>query len=285
MGGAPGLGYRLGVWPVPASPAVGDLVREWRQRRRLSQLDLACEAEISTRHLSFIETGRVAPEPRDGAAPRRAARRAAARAQPAAGRGRLRAAYSRERPLDDPALDAAREAVELVLRGHEPYPALAVDRHWTLVAANAAVAPLLAGVAPGAARSRRSTCCGSSLHPRRPRAADRQPRRVARASARAAAPAGRRRPATRCCARCSTSSRRTRRPRATRGRPRRRATTPASSCRCSSSRRRARCVLQHDHGLRHAGRRHAVRARHRGVLPGRAATAERLRAVPRTESR
>jgi len=53
-----------------------------------------------------------------------------------------------QRPLDDPALAAAREAVALVLRGHEPYPALAVDRHWTLVSANAAVAPLLAGAAP-----------------------------------------------------------------------------------------------------------------------------------------
>ncbi len=51
-------------------------------------------------------------------------------------------------PLDDPALGAAREAVELVLTGHEPYPALAIDRHWTLLMANRAVAPLLAGIAP-----------------------------------------------------------------------------------------------------------------------------------------
>lgn len=53
-----------------------------------------------------------------------------------------------ERPLQDPALEAARRAVDLVLRGHEPYPALAVDRHWTMVAANGAVPPLLAGIAP-----------------------------------------------------------------------------------------------------------------------------------------
>ena len=51
----------------------------------------------------------------------------------------------RERPIADPALAPARKAIELVLKGHEPYPALAVDRHWTLVEANTAVAPLLAG--------------------------------------------------------------------------------------------------------------------------------------------
>jgi transcriptional regulator with XRE-family HTH domain len=125
---------------------VGDLLREWRQRRRLSQLDLALEADISTKHLSFVETGRALPS-------RDMVIHLADRLEiPLRERNRLlvAAGYApvfRERPLGDPALDAVRRAVDQVLAGHEPYPALAVDRHWTLIAANAAVAPLLAGVA------------------------------------------------------------------------------------------------------------------------------------------
>jgi transcriptional regulator with XRE-family HTH domain len=126
---------------------VGDLLREWRQRRRLSQLELALEAEISTRHLSFVETGRSVPsrdmvlhlaEQLEVPLRERNALLVAAGYAPVFG----------ERPLSDPALDAARAAMDLVLTGHEPYPALAVDRHWTLVAANRAMAPLMAGIAP-----------------------------------------------------------------------------------------------------------------------------------------
>jgi transcriptional regulator with XRE-family HTH domain len=125
---------------------VGDLLREWRQRRRLSQLDLACEADISTRHLSFLETGRSQPS-RD-----MVLHLAEYLEVPLRERNLLlvAAGYAPvfpERSLSDPALAPARQAVDLVLAGHEPYPALAVDRHWTLVAANKAVAPLLAGVA------------------------------------------------------------------------------------------------------------------------------------------
>jgi transcriptional regulator with XRE-family HTH domain len=128
-------------------PAVGHLIREWRQRRRLSQLDLACEGDISTRHLSFVETGRSTPS-------REMVLHLAEMLDvPLRERNRLliAAGYAPlfpERALDDPALDAAREAVQLVLRGHEPYPAIAVDRHWTLVAANGALGPLLSGIAP-----------------------------------------------------------------------------------------------------------------------------------------
>lgn len=124
---------------------VGDFLREWRQRRRLSQLDLALDAEISTRHLSFMETGRAMPS-------REMVLRLAERlAIPLRERNALliAAGYApvfAERKLDDPALQAARRAMELVLSGHEPYPALAVDRHWNLVAANKALPPLLAGV-------------------------------------------------------------------------------------------------------------------------------------------
>jgi transcriptional regulator with XRE-family HTH domain len=126
---------------------VGNLLRKWRERRRLSQLDLATEAEISTRHLSFLETGRSQPsremvlrlaEQLDVPLRERNALLIAAGYAPA---------YN-ERSLDDPALQSARKAVGLVLAGHEPYPAIAIDRHWTLVASNNAVLPLMAGADP-----------------------------------------------------------------------------------------------------------------------------------------
>ena len=126
---------------------IGDQLRMWRQRRRLSQLELACDADISARHVSFLETGRSQPS-------REMLLRLAERlAIPLRDRNPLLLSagfapvYS-ERRLDDPVLQQARKAMELVLAGHEPYPALAIDRHWSLVSANAAVAPLLSGVAP-----------------------------------------------------------------------------------------------------------------------------------------
>jgi len=124
---------------------VGDLLREWRQRRRLSQMDLALDAEISTRHLSFLETGRSRPS-------REMVLNLAERLDvPLRDRNLLlhAAGYASvfpERPLDDPALKVARQAIDQVLAGHEPYPALAVDRHWTLMAANAASQRLMADV-------------------------------------------------------------------------------------------------------------------------------------------
>ena len=127
--------------------AVGDRIRAWRGRRRLSQLDLALDAEISARHLSFIETGRSRPS-------RAMLLRLAERLRlPPRERNALLVAggfapASPARPLDDPALAAARQAVDKVLAAYEPFPALAVDLHWNLVAANGGVAPFLAGVAP-----------------------------------------------------------------------------------------------------------------------------------------
>jgi transcriptional regulator with XRE-family HTH domain len=126
---------------------VGEQLRAWRSRRRLSQLDLALDADISARHLSFLETGRSRPS-------RTMLLRLAERlAIPARDRNLLLVAAGfapalPERSLDDPALAAARRAVELVLKAHEPFPALAVDRHWQLVAANAGIAPFLVGAAP-----------------------------------------------------------------------------------------------------------------------------------------
>lgn len=126
---------------------VGTHIRTWRTRRRLSQLDLALDAEISARHLSFIETGRSRPS-------RAMLLRLAERLRiPPRERNVLLVAGGfapalPARPLDDPALAAARRAVEQVLTAYEPYPALAVDLHWNLVAANAGVGPFLADCAP-----------------------------------------------------------------------------------------------------------------------------------------
>jgi transcriptional regulator with XRE-family HTH domain len=128
-----------------ATRPVGDLLREWRQRRRLSQLDFSVEAEISSKHLSFLETGRSQPSRE------MLLHLAELLDVPLRERNTLLVAAGfapmfSERPLQDPALQAAREAVELVLKGHEPYPAIAVDRHWTLLASNRAAHYLLTGI-------------------------------------------------------------------------------------------------------------------------------------------
>ena len=124
---------------------VGEHLRQWRQRRHLSQLDLAGDAEVSTRHLSFVETGRAAPS-------RDMVLRLAERLNvPLRERNIMLVAAGfapafPQRALDDPALKNARSAIDLVLRAHEPNPALAYDRHWNLVSANRMVIPLLVGV-------------------------------------------------------------------------------------------------------------------------------------------
>jgi len=125
----------------------GDHLRHWRQQRRLSQLDLALDAEISTRHLSFVETGRASPS-------REMLLLLSERLEiPLRERNHLLLAAGfaplyAERSLDDPAMASARVAIEVLLKAHEPFPALAVDRHWQMVLANAAVAPLIGDVAP-----------------------------------------------------------------------------------------------------------------------------------------
>jgi transcriptional regulator with XRE-family HTH domain len=144
-GRAAPVGYPGAMPTTTETP--GDLLREWRQRRRFSQLDLALDAEVSTRHLSFVESGRSAAS-RD-----MLLRLAETLDMPLRARNRLLVVggfapvYS-DQPLDAPGMDAARAAVDLILKGHEPFPALAVDRLWNLLAANAAVPPLLAGAAP-----------------------------------------------------------------------------------------------------------------------------------------
>ena len=132
---------------IGTATAVGDHLRDWRQRRRMSQLDLALEAEVSTRHLSFVETGRAQPS-RD-----MLLRLADQLEIPLRERNVILVAAGfapvfPQRSLDDPALAAARRAVDLILAGSEPHPALAVDRAWNLVSANRMVAPLLNGIDP-----------------------------------------------------------------------------------------------------------------------------------------
>jgi transcriptional regulator with XRE-family HTH domain len=132
---------------MDTSRSIGDHLRAWRQRRRMSQLDLASEAEISTRHLSFVESGRSQPS-------REMVLHLAERLEiPLRDRNLLLvsagfAPIFPERQLEDPQLHSARRAIDLVLTGHEPYPALAVDRHWQLMAANRALERLLGGAAP-----------------------------------------------------------------------------------------------------------------------------------------
>lgn len=113
----------------------------------MSQLELAARADMSTRHLSCVETGRASPG-------RDVVLRLAERLEvPLRERNAMlvAAGYApmyQQRRLDDPAMAAARQAIDAVLKGHEPYPALAVDRHWRMVSANAMVPKLLEGVSP-----------------------------------------------------------------------------------------------------------------------------------------
>jgi transcriptional regulator with XRE-family HTH domain len=127
--------------------SVGNLLRHWREQRRLSQLELSGRTEISTRHLSFVENGRSAPS-------RQLVLRLAEHLQvPLRERNALLLAggFAPEYPetgIDAPSMSAVRSAVRQVLAGHEPNPALAVDRYWTVVDLNAATGLLLEGVAP-----------------------------------------------------------------------------------------------------------------------------------------
>ena len=131
-----------------SAPTVGSLLRDWRQRRRMSQMDLSLEAEVSTRHLSFVETGRAKPsrelvlhlaEHLDVPLRERNALLLAAGYAPS---------YAQS-PLDAGAMAPVRAALDAILTGHEPFPAVVVDRRWDLVSANRPALGLLAdGVAP-----------------------------------------------------------------------------------------------------------------------------------------
>jgi transcriptional regulator with XRE-family HTH domain len=132
---------------VAASTApVGELLREWRRQRRLSQLELARTSAVSARHLSFIETGRARPS-------REMVLHLARRLDvPLRERNRLllAAGYAPifgERSIDEPEMAPVREALDRFLAAHEPYPALVIDHHWNIVAVNRVIDFLTEGVA------------------------------------------------------------------------------------------------------------------------------------------
>ncbi len=122
-------------------------MREWRERRRLSQLDLSIQADISTRHLSFVETGRSRPTSE------MILRLTDHLDVPLRERNSLLLAggYAPAYPqhgLDEPELAQVRDALRRVLTAHQPYPAVVINRWWELIEANASIAVLTAGVAP-----------------------------------------------------------------------------------------------------------------------------------------
>jgi transcriptional regulator with XRE-family HTH domain len=141
-------------------PPIGALLRDWRQRRRRSQLDLALDADISTRHLSYVESGRARPS-------REMVLRLATQLDvPLRARNTLLlAAGYAPAYREDAAMGEVREAVQMILDAQAPNPALAVDRHWHLVAANAVVPKLLTGLADPGLLAQPVNVLRLSLHP------------------------------------------------------------------------------------------------------------------------
>lgn len=135
---APSEAFAIATLPArPSHPPIGALLREWRAARRLSQLDLALETGISTRHLSCVETGKA------HASRETVSRLADALGMPLRERNTLLraagfAAMHPERPLAAPALERVRDAVDLILAHQEPYPAFVISRHWDVLATNTA---------------------------------------------------------------------------------------------------------------------------------------------------
>jgi transcriptional regulator with XRE-family HTH domain len=131
----------------PLRQRVGALIRGWRRRRRLSQLELSLQANVSARHLSFVESGRSKPSRE------MILRLAEALGVPLRERNTLLVAggfaptYG-DAPLDSSELTAVRSALRQLLSAHEPYPAVAIDRHWNLVDANTPITLFTEGVAP-----------------------------------------------------------------------------------------------------------------------------------------
>jgi len=132
---------------VAQPSGVGPLLREWRSRRRLSQLDLALESGVSARHLSFVETGRSRPSAE------MVLHLAEGLEVPLRERNRLllAAGYApvfEQHDLDDPEMTPVRDALQQILDGHDPYPAVVVDGSWEMIAANRAIALMIEGVPP-----------------------------------------------------------------------------------------------------------------------------------------
>lgn len=152
--------------PSPSENTFGNLLREWRSRRRVSQLDLAVEAGVSSRHVSFIETGRARPS-RD-----MVLMLARVLDVPLRDRNDLLtaagyAAVYRASDLEAPALKQARRALDYMLRQQEPYPAIVVDRNWTILKANNGAVKLVEAFAdPAAAAEWGGNAMRLMFHPR-----------------------------------------------------------------------------------------------------------------------
>src|SRR5687767_15429320 len=131
--------------PAAGTTTVGPLLRDWRQRRRLSQLDVSARAAISTRHLSFLETGRARPS-------REMVLHLAEELDvPLRERNTLLVAAGfapvyQETPLEGDDMATVRETLQQLLTSHEPNPALVIDRHWDLVLANRAIGLMMTGI-------------------------------------------------------------------------------------------------------------------------------------------
>ncbi len=165
------MSLQPGASPTPATltrpdarpQTLGPLLREWRTRRRVSQLDLALDVGVSTRHLSCIETGRSRPSPAMLLA-------LAEQLQvPLRERNRLllAAGYApryAERPLDAPAMEPVRAALQRLLDAHAPYPGVVMDRQWNVVLANAPAQALVA-LLPPALQGPPLNMMRASLHP------------------------------------------------------------------------------------------------------------------------
>lgn len=150
---------------ISSDRSIGDYIRDWRQHRRYSQLALALEIDLSQKHLSFIESGRSIPSREV------VLRIAAGLGVPLRVRNfmLLAAGYApvyAEKRLDHPDLAAARAAVDRVLEAYGPFPAVAVDRHWNLVSANAATTPLFQAVTDPKLLEPPINVLRVSLHPR-----------------------------------------------------------------------------------------------------------------------
>jgi transcriptional regulator with XRE-family HTH domain len=148
--------------PLRSAP-IGQHLQYWRKARRMSQLELALDAQISPKHLSFLETGRSHPS-------REMLQRLSAhldvpkREQNAMF---ISAGYAPQHPetaLSSAQFDDARRVIELILRSHDPHPALAIDRHWNVVMHNHSAAPVLATL-PDALRTPQINILRISLHP------------------------------------------------------------------------------------------------------------------------
>jgi transcriptional regulator with XRE-family HTH domain len=145
--GRGGGGKVAAMATAAATAGVGPLLRDWRKRRRLSQLDLALEAGVSARHLSFVETGRSRPSAD------MVLQLADQLDVPLRNRNQLllaagHAPVFEQHDLEDPEMAPVRQAIDLILGGHDPYPAVVIDRAWEMLGANRTVALLVAGVAP-----------------------------------------------------------------------------------------------------------------------------------------